>query len=171
MAMRVKKMKIKKMRGIKRRVAWALREVEADSAVFPVAFYEGLWHMHLPCLWQRATISLARYRRDCAKILLRRLEHFRKNKPDDGECYRVVVAILLPAFDESQLMVFRGDSYYKEFFDHFDGERFARLEPRTDWEAFIRSVVGTDCGIICRQMADTGERNGVVWFIGDVPNE
>lgn len=162
-------MKIKKMRGVKRRAAWALREVEADSAVFPEEFYDGFWHMHLPCLWQRATISLARYRRDCAKILLRQLEHFIQNKPNDGECYRVVVAFLLPAFDESQLMVFRGDSYYKEFFAHFNKEKFGVI-PNRALGALI-GASGTKHKIIGRQMADPSDRNGATWFIGEVPGE
>lgn len=162
-------MKIKKMRGIKRRVAWALREVEADSAVFPVDFYEGLWHMHLPCLWQHATVSLARYRRDCAKILLRQLEYFIKNKPNDGECYHVVVAFLLPAFDESQLMVFRGDSYYKEFFGYFNAEKYSVCSNKGLEE--LIGVSSTKHRIVGRQMADSSDRNGATWFIGEVPSD
>jgi len=95
--------------------------------------------MHLPCLWQRATISLARYRRDCAKILLRQLEYFIKNKPNDGECYHVVVALLLPAFDESQLMVFRGDSYTKNFLVTSTQKNTAFV-PTRDWRSSLGRV-------------------------------
>jgi len=162
-------MRIKKMRGIKRRVAWALRQIEEDAAVFPGSFYGGLWHMHMPCLWQRATVSMARYRRDCIKILLRRLEYFLNNKPDDGEHYRVVVAGL-PHIDDCQLMVFRGDSYYKEFFGYFDTEKYIKIEPNKEAMEYVApGIIEYGCKIIGRQIANSDEADGVVWFVGEVP--
>ncbi|MCL4097149.1 DUF3916 domain-containing protein [Bacillus altitudinis] len=49
-----------------------------------------------------------------------REKKIRGMKRNDGEIYRVVVAVDLPGLWHSQIIVFKGDSYVKDFFNRQD---------------------------------------------------
>ena len=38
----------KKIRGLKRKTKNMIKRIEQETEVFPVEFYNGYWHLHLP---------------------------------------------------------------------------------------------------------------------------
>jgi len=51
------------------------------------------------------------------QTLLERAYYLMQMKPNDRKKYRVVVAISLPELWGSQLIIFKGEAYFKNFFN------------------------------------------------------
>lgn len=41
-------MRVKKVRGLKRKTKNMLKRIDQETTPFPVDFYNGYWHLHLP---------------------------------------------------------------------------------------------------------------------------
>lgn len=114
-------MREKKVRGMKRKTQQIIKEMNAHTQSFPenVSDY---WHLPLPAAYDFMTSNRTpkKIKRLCIQTLLNRAEHLIDLKPNDGDIYRVVVAVDLPGLWHSQIIVFKGDSYVKDFFNRQD---------------------------------------------------
>ena len=170
-------MRIKKMRGIKRRIPRVIREIKKDCADILEYFASDYWHSHMPPLFSYPTfcephISMAKYRRLCMQTFVDQIAYLKENTPKDEHYYRVVAAIILPNIEESQLLVFRGDSYFKEFFATFDGDDNIKIDTPGMFQKKFGISVPSDLQVSGRQVADKSRRlfpNGELWFVGDLP--
>ncbi|MGG3449368.1 DUF3916 domain-containing protein [Domibacillus aminovorans] len=93
--------------------------MEENTMEFPMEFYNDYWHMHLPVAQDfiNSNKTPNKVKRLCIQTLLDRADHLIRMKPNDKEKYRVVVAVDLPDLWGTQIIVFKGDSYFKNFFN------------------------------------------------------
>lgn len=115
-------MREKKVRGIKRKFDKMIERIEEHTLEFPIEFYNGYWHLHLPVAQDFINSGNIprKIKRHCIQTLLNRAEHLRGLKPNDKEHYRVVVAVDLPDLWDSQIIIFKGDSHFENFFNRHD---------------------------------------------------
>ena len=118
-------MREKKVRGIKRKLNNLLERIEEHTTEFPTHFYNGYWHLHLPVAEDFIDFNKTpkKVKRLCIQTLLNRAKHFITLKPKDQEQYRVVVAIDFPRVSDSQIIVFKGDTHFKDFFNRNDDDQ------------------------------------------------
>ncbi|WP_409294111.1 DUF3916 domain-containing protein [Peribacillus sp. SCS-26] len=112
-------MREKKVRGINRKSKDMVRHIKENTLDFPMDFFNDYWHMHLPASQGFVDSSKTPFkvRKLCVQTLLERADHLKGIKPDDQENYRVVTAINLPSLWDSQIIIFRGKSYFDTFFE------------------------------------------------------
>nr|WP_235675542.1 DUF3916 domain-containing protein [Bacillus altitudinis] len=103
---------------MKRKTQQIIKEINANTQSFP-ANVSDYWHLPLPAAYDFMTSNRTpkKIKRLCIQTLLNRAEHLIDLKPNDGEIYRVVVAVDLPGLWHSQIIVFKRDSYVKNFFN------------------------------------------------------
>lgn len=164
-------MRQKKIRGMKRKCKNMIERIEENTANFPVQFHYNYWHMPLPVA-QDFISSGNKVKRLCMQTLLDRAKHLIQIKPNDGENYQVVVGINLPGLWYSQIIVFKGDSYFKDFF-HRNNETQKRIpishtkNIQTKWQLTVpdgMQVLGY------KELITDDEYNyeGEFWFIGEL---
>lgn len=167
-------MRERKIRGYKRQCINMLNRIEENTFEFPTEFYNGYWHMLLPVSQHfiNSAQTPKKIKRLCIQTLLDRAKYLSGLKPDDKEKYRIVVKIDLPDLWRSQIIVFKGDSYFENFFDR-NGEYHKWLlltEDRniqTEWGLSIPS----DFGISGYKEVINDEDyhyEGEIWFIGEL---
>ncbi|PGK51192.1 group-specific protein [Priestia megaterium] len=111
-------MRISKLRGEKRKTHSLIKRVVDETTVFPSDFHNGYWHMHLPAAQEfveHPQLSKTA-KTEIIQSLVDRANHFFAQKPD-GEQYYVVAAISSESLWDAQLIVFKGDEYYNQFFN------------------------------------------------------
>ncbi len=96
-----------------------------------------------------------------------------ERKPDDKEKYRVVVAVELPDLWGSQIIVFKGDFYFKNFFDRNDEyQKWLLLTDDRDIQSEWGLTVTSDGQIsgFKEVIADEDgyHYEGEIWFIGEL---
>ncbi|GGE60078.1 hypothetical protein JOC93_000811 [Priestia taiwanensis] len=108
-------MREKRVRGMKRKTN---KLIEAHTVEFPVEFYNGYWHLHLPIAQEfiNSTKTPMKIKRLCMQTLIDRAKYLIQIKPNEKETYRVVAAINLANLWNSQIIIFKGDTYFKDFF-------------------------------------------------------
>lgn len=173
--MRRNNMGEKKVRGVKRKFNNMIKRIEENTLEFPTEFHNGYWHLHLPVAqnFLSSDKTPKQIKRLCIQILLYRAEHLIGLKPNDKENYRVVVAVDVPALWGSQIIVFKGDSHFKDFFNrkdeyqkwlHLSGDR----NIQTEWGL----SVPPDLQILGFKEVITDEDGyqygGEIWFIGEL---
>jgi len=111
-------MRVKKVRGLKRKIKNMLKRIEQETTNFPDDFYNGYWHLHLPVAESFISSSKTPFaiKRICIQALLDRVEHLIKIKPYSNERFRILAAIYLSDLWNSQIIVFSGDRHFKGFF-------------------------------------------------------
>src|SRR5699024_12793906 len=57
-----------------------------------------------------------RIKRICLQTMIHQVEHLIKNKPSDEETYRAMAMINLLNLWYSQIIIFKGDEYFTDFF-------------------------------------------------------
>ncbi|MFB5284689.1 DUF3916 domain-containing protein [Peribacillus sp. Hz7] len=168
-------MREKKVRGIKRKAKNMTKRIEENTTEFPMEFYNDYWHMHLPVAQDfiNSNKTPNKVKRLCIQTLLERADHLIRMKPNDKENYRVVVAIDLLDLWDSQIIVFKGDSHFKNFFNrndeyqkwlHLSDERSIRIE----WGLTVPNdmkILGFKELIIDE---DGYSYEGEIWFIGEL---
>lgn len=168
-------MRIKKVRGIKRKYHNMVKRIEEHTLEFPSEFFNGYWHLHLPVALDFISSSKTpkKIKRLCIQKLLDRAEHLLKLKPHDNEKYRVVVSVDLPNLWGSQIIVFKGDSHFRGFFDRNDEyQKWFRLSDnrniQTEWGLSVPDnfqVLGFK-EVITDEDGDRYE--GEIWFLGEL---
>ena len=110
----------KKIRGMKRKTNAMIKQIEEHTKTFPSTFYnDEYWYMPLPV--SQAFIDLCKtprkVKRLCIQTLLNQANHLIKIKPSDTHTYRVVTLISIENLWESQIIVFKNDDYFHNFFN------------------------------------------------------
>ncbi|MBP3951811.1 DUF3916 domain-containing protein [Bacillus suaedae] len=164
----------KKVRGLKRKVNSMVNRIEKETIKFPSDFYNGYWHLHLPV--GQGFISSPKtpvgIKRICIQALLKRAEHLVNIKPDTSEGTRIVVAVDLPGLWNSQIIVFKGESYYKTFFDRNDAsQKWTPLPASRNIEHEWKLTIPKNMKILGFREEITDEKDpyvGEIWFIGEL---
>ncbi|RXZ83072.1 DUF3916 domain-containing protein [Paenibacillaceae bacterium] len=168
-------MREKKVRGIKRKSNKMIERIEEDTLEFLTEFYNGYWHLHLPVAQDfiNSDKTPNKIKRLCIQTLLDRAEHLVGLKPNDKEQYRVVVAVELPDLWGSQIIIFKGDSHFKDFFNRNDEyQMWLHLSDnrniQTEWELSVPN----DLQLLGFKEVITDEDGyhyeGEIWFIGEL---
>lgn len=168
-------MREKKLRGIKRKVNKMIERIEKNTSLFPTEFNNDYWHLHLPIAQEfiNSNKTPLKVKRLCMQTLIDRAKHLMDMKPNDQEKYRVVVAIDLPGLWGSQMIVFKGDSYYKNFFNrNNEYQKWLRLSDNRNIETEWQLSVPDDMQISGYKEVINDEDGyhyeGEIWFIGDL---
>ncbi|MCM3672031.1 DUF3916 domain-containing protein [Mesobacillus maritimus] len=168
-------MKEKKVRGLKRRTNNFVNRLEANTLEFPTQFYNDYWHLALPVAQDFISSNKTpkKIKRLCIQTLVDRAEHLIDLKPDDHTKCRVVVAVEFPGLWGSQIIVFKGDSYFKHFFNrnHQDQKWFPLSDQRnihTEWGLAVPDgwqITGFK-EVITDE--DGSRYEGERWFLGEL---
>ncbi|WP_010304697.1 DUF3916 domain-containing protein [Kurthia senegalensis] len=168
-------MREKKVRGIKQKFNKMIERIEEHTLAFPTEFYNGYWHLHLPVAQDviDSDKTPIKIKRCCIQILLDRAEHLISLKPNDNENYRIVVAVNLPHLSDSQIIIFKGDAHFKDFFNRNDEyQKWLHLSEdrniQTEWELSIPNdlQVSGFKEVITDEDGDRYESE--IWFIGEL---
>ena len=164
------------MRGIERKKKALLSRIEHYTEEFPTEFYKGYWHLPLPAdqRFINSNGTPINVKRQCMQALLDRAEHLRRLKPEGNGDFRVVVAVNLPDLWCSQLIVFKGETYFNGFFDRNNEDlQWLSLPPErnllSEWGlAFTDSVYLTGFKEVIADTEAEYNYEGEIWFIGDM---
>ncbi len=173
--MRRNGMREKMVRGIKRKSNNMIKRIEAKTFEFPTEFYNGYWHLHLPVAQDFISSNKTpkKIKQLCIQTLLDRAEHLIGLKPDDKEKYRVVVAVDLADLWGSQIIVFKGDSHFKDFFNRNDEyQKWLNLPDnrniQTEWRLSIPNDMKKSGFKEVITDEDGYHYEGEIWFIGEL---
>jgi len=168
-------MQKKKIRGIKRKTNNMIKRILENTLEFPLEFNNDYWHMHLPVAYDfiNSIKTPFKVKRLCIHTLLERADHLIRMKPNYKEKYRVVVAIDLPNLWNSQIIVFKGDSYFKNFFTRNDEyQKWLHLSEEGNIQIEWGITVPNDMQISGFKELITDEDGyryeGEIWFIGEL---
>lgn len=94
-------------------------------------------------------------------------------KPDDKEKYQVVVAVNLPDLWGSQIIVFKGDAHFKNFFyRNDDDQKWFRLSDdrniQREWGLHVTNELQTSRFKEVISDEDGCHYEGEIWFIGEL---
>ncbi|WP_249670362.1 DUF3916 domain-containing protein [Bacillus altitudinis] len=159
---------------MKRKTQQIIKEMNANTQSFPANVFHDYWHLPLPAAYDFMTSNRTpkKIKRLCIQTLLNRAEHLIDLKPNVGEINRVVVAVDLPELWHSQIIVFKGNSYVKNFFNRQD--EYQTWLPLSDqrniqkeWDLSVpqnmRTIGFKEVITDDDEVSYEGER----WFIGD----
>lgn len=167
-------MREKKIRGIKRKTKNMVNRIEENTMTFPTEFYNGNWHMHLPVGQDFISSDKTpqKVKRSCIQALVDRAEYLKGLQPHGDEKYRVAVLITLPSLWNSQIIIFKGEDDFKDFFNRdSDYYKWIPLSDdrniQTDWKLAIPddfAITGF------KEVIDDedGYYESEIWFIGDI---
>lgn len=167
-------MRDKKIRGLKRKTEDMVKRIKEYTLVFPTEFYNGYWHLHLPVHqgFIGSDKTPRKIKRLCMQTLVNRAEHLIELKPDDQEIYRVVVAIDLPGLWNSQIIVFRGDDHFKNFFNrNTEYQKWIPLSDNRNIQTEWGLTVPDSLAISGFQEViddEDGYYESEIWFIGEI---
>lgn len=167
-------MREKKIRGIKRKTEKMVNRIEENTMAFPTEFYNGNWHMHLPVGQDFISSDKTPWKakRLCIQTLLDRAEYLKGLQPHDEQKYRVGVLITLPSLWNSQIIIFKGEDDFKDFFTRdSDYYKWIPLSDnssiQTDWKLAIPSDF--DISVFKEVIDDEdGYYESEIWFIGEI---
>jgi hypothetical protein len=172
--MRRNTMREKKVRGVKRKSNNMIKRLEENTLEFPTEFYNGFWHLHLPVAQDfiSSNKTSKKVKRLCIQTLIDRAEHLIGLKPNDREKYRVVVALDSHDLWGSQIIVFKGDSYYKDFFKRNDKyQKWQHLSDDnilTKWGLSVPNDLHVSGFTEVITDEDGYHYEGEIWFIGEM---
>lgn len=168
-------MREKKVRGIKRKSNKMIERIKENTSEFPTEFYNGYWHLHLPVAQDfiNSDKTPKKIKRLCIQTLLDRTEHLIGLKPNDKEQYRVVVAVDFPDLWGSQIIIFKGDSHFKDFFNRNDEyQMWLHLSEnrniQTEWELSVPNDLQLSGFKEVITDEDGYHYEGEIWFIGEL---
>ncbi|WP_226671130.1 DUF3916 domain-containing protein [Metabacillus litoralis] len=168
-------MREKKVRGIKRKANKMIQRIEENTMEFPRIDDDGYRNILLPVSqgFINSDKTPSKIKRLCLQTMVNRAKHLVEMKPTDKEKYRVVVLISLPDLFRSQLIVFRGDSYYQHFFErNNDDQKWSPLSKKRNMAKEWQLSVPETMDILGFKEVITYEEGyheeGEIWFIGDV---
>lgn len=138
-------MREKKLRGMKRKTNTMIKRIEEHTKTFPSTFYnDEYWNMLLPV--SQAFIdsckTARKVKRLCIQTLLNQANHLINMKPSDTYTYRVVVLISINNFWDSQIIIFKNEDYFHNFFNrNSEFQKWILLSNEIDfWETWKISV-------------------------------
>ncbi|WP_335872874.1 DUF3916 domain-containing protein [Bacillus sp. 2205SS5-2] len=168
-------MREKRVRGIKRKSKNLIKRIEENTSEFPTEFHNGYWRLLLPVAqgFINSVKTPKKTKRVCMQTLLAKAEHLIELKPNDREKYRIVATIVLPNLWSSQIIVFKGDSYFNEFFNRNDeSQKWLPLSNNRNIQTEWGLTFQKDLQILGFEESITDEDRycyeGEIWFIGEL---
>ena len=141
-------MREKKIRGMNRKTNTMINRIEEHTKTFPSTFYnDEYWYMTLPVsqdfIDSRKTPR--KVKRLCIQTLLNQANHLIKMKPSDTHTYRVVVLISIENLWSSQIIIFKNDDYFHNFFNrNSEFQKWILLSNKPDfWKTWGISIYPT----------------------------
>ncbi|KAA6478190.1 DUF3916 domain-containing protein [Bacillus cereus] len=113
-------MREKKIRGMKRKTNTLIKRIEEHTKTFPSIFYnDEYWNMLLPVsqTFIDSRKTPRKVKRLCIQTLLNQANHLINMKPSDTHTYRVVVLISINNLWGSQIIIFKNEDYFHNFFN------------------------------------------------------
>lgn len=169
-------MRVKKVRGIKRKTKNMIKRIEENTMEFPSEFYKGYWHLHLLVAQDFIDSDKTPYnvKQLCIQTLIDRTKRLIEVKPDSKEKLRVAACINFPHLWDSQIIVFKGDSHFEDFFNRNDDyQKWTPLTKErgieTEWGLFISNGMEIKC--FKEEVIDDEDEyyhTGEIWFIGEL---
>ncbi|MFE0304300.1 MULTISPECIES: DUF3916 domain-containing protein [Bacillus] len=159
---------------MKRKTQQIIKEMNANTQSFP-ANVSDYWHLPLPAAddFMTSNRTPKKIKRLCIQTLLNRAEHLIDLKQNDREIYRVVVAVDLPELWHSQIIVFKGNSYVKNFFNRQD--EYQTWLPLSDqrniqkeWDLSVPQNMRTIGFKVVITDDDEVSYEGERWFMGEL---
>ncbi|WP_436865603.1 DUF3916 domain-containing protein [Bacillus fungorum] len=168
-------MREKKIRGMKRKTNTMIKRIEEHTKTFPSAFYnDEYWYMPLPV--SQAFIDSCKtprkVKRLCIQTLLNQAQHLIKIKPSDTHTYRVIVFISIENLWSSQIIVFKDDDYFHNFFNR--NNEFQTWIPLSNemnfWETWGISICPTAQMLQFQEVIydEDAIDKKEIWFIGEL---
>ncbi len=168
-------MREKKIRGMKRKTNTMIKRIEEYTKTFPSAFYnDEYWYMPLPV--SQAFIDSCntprKVKRLCIQTLLNQAQHLIKIKPIDTHTYRVVVLISINHLWDSQIIVFKNEDYFHNFFNrNNEFQKWIPLSSESDfWKSWGISICPTVQTLHFQEIIydeDTIDEKEI-WFVGEL---
>ncbi|PFD31234.1 group-specific protein [Bacillus cereus] len=168
-------MREKKIRGMKRRTETMIQRIEEYTSTFPSTFYNNeYWYIPLPV--SQAFIDSRKtpkkVKRLCIETLLNQANHLMKIKPNDTNTYRVVVLVSIENLWSSQIIVFKNDDYFHNFFNrNSEFEKWTLLSNEIDfWETWGISICHTFQTLHFQEIIHHEDEcyEKEIWFIGEL---
>lgn len=168
-------MREKKIRGMKRKTNTMIKRIEIHTKTFPSAFYyDEYWYMPLPV--SQAFINSCKtprkVKRLCIQTLLNQANHLIKIKPSDTHTYRVVVLISIESLWDSQIIIFKNEDYFHNFFNR--NSKFQKWIPLSNesdfWKVWGILICPTAQMLHFQEVIydeDAIDENEI-WFIGEL---
>ncbi|WP_242255789.1 DUF3916 domain-containing protein [Bacillus cereus group sp. BfR-BA-01379] len=165
----------KKVRGMKRKTRTMIQRIEEHTKTFPSAFYyDEYWYMPLPVsqTFIDSCKTPRKVKRLCIQTLLNQAQHLIKIKPSDTHTYRVVVLISIESLWNSQIIVFKNEDYFHNFFNrNSEFQKWIPLSNESDfWKTWEISIWPTAQTLHFQEILydeDTIDEKEV-WFIGEL---
>ncbi|PQZ57076.1 group-specific protein [Bacillus sp. MYb209] len=113
-------MREKKIRGMGRRTKTLIKRIEDATKAFPSTFYNcESWHIPLPVsqTFIDSSKTPKKVKRLCIQTLLNQANQLMTIKPNDTNTYRVIVLITVASLWHSQIIIFKTDEYFHNFFN------------------------------------------------------
>ncbi|QKE08448.1 DUF3916 domain-containing protein [Bacillus cereus] len=165
----------KKIRGMKRKTNAMIKRIEEHTKTFPSTFYnDEYWYMPLPVSQDfiESHKTPRKVKRLCIQTLIDRVNHLIKIKPSDTHTYRVVALISIENLWRSQIIVFKNDDYFHNFFNrNNEFQKWILLSNEIDfWETWGISICPTPQMLRFQEVIydeDTIDEKEI-WFIGEL---
>ncbi len=168
-------MREKKIRGMKRKTNTMIKRIEEHTKTFPSAFYnDEYWYMPLPV--SKAFIDSCKtprkVKRLCIQSLLNQAHHLIKIKLSDTHTYRVVVLISIESLWDSQIIVFKNEGYFHNFFKrNYEFQKWIPLSNESDfWKTWGISICPSFQTLHFQEIIyneDTIDEKEI-WFVGEL---
>ncbi|WP_242212445.1 DUF3916 domain-containing protein [Bacillus cereus group sp. BfR-BA-01383] len=168
-------MREKKIRGMKRRTNTMIKRIEEHTKTFPSTFHnDEYWYMPLPV--SQAFIDSRKtprkVKRLCMQTLLNQANQLIKMKPSDTHTYRVVVMISIADLWGSQIIVFKNDDYFHNFFNrNSEYQKWIPLSNESDfWKTWRISICHTVQTLQFQEIIHDEDEcfKKEIWFIGEL---
>lgn len=165
----------KKIRGMKRKTNAMIKRIEEHTKMFPSTFYnDEYWYMPLPVSQNfiESHKTPRKVKRLCIQTLIDRVNHLIKIQPSDTHTYRVVALISIENLWRSQIIVFKNDDYFHNFFNrNNEFQKWILLSNEIDfWETWGISIFPTPQLLRFQEVIydeDTIDEKEI-WFIGEL---
>ena len=165
-----------KVRGLKRKTALMLRNIEEKTLIFPEEEIPncGYWHYHLPVAQSfiDSKNTPKSIRKLCIQTLVNRAEYLKSIKPKSKINIRIVVCISLPNLWDSQLIIFYGEKYFSKFFKRNSPEQtWTKINKSTSLIKYLNIKVQSDTdekGYLQEIKEEDLDIVNELWFLGEL---
>ncbi|QQN81873.1 DUF3916 domain-containing protein [Bacillus toyonensis] len=168
-------MREKKIRGMKRKTNTMIKRIEEYTNTFPSTFYhDEYWYMPLPVsqAFIESHKTPRKVKRLCIQTLIDRVNHLIKIKPSDAHTYRVVTIISIENLWRSQIIVFKNNDYFQNFFNrNNESQKWIPLSNEINfWETCGISICPTTQLLHFQEVIYDGDAidKKEIWFIGEL---
>jgi hypothetical protein len=170
------KMRIKKIRGLKRRIRKFFKDFEEETNAFPTDF-EGYYEYHLPdngAFWLNSPKSSYKLKSECFQFLINRTKHLIDLRPAELGEAKVVLMIDFHYWYATKIYI---ENEYKEAKFVWKDENVSVVQIdhfrdfTKEWNVKIPpglKIIGTRSKVINRDYHFSELYGGETWYIGNL---